>query len=182
MKIPLRQEKEKLRDQIMFRWSRAMKRLLPLGGASDGNILKLFWNNEEALGSIWEDIDHAEHQVWLEAYTIGKDQIGAITIEKLINARQRGCDVRVLFDRVGSPDLWVLIDFGALVDCGGKVKVFNDLFAWPWHWKGFGLKRNHRKLVIVDDKIAHCGSMNLAQEYGGKLGIEYFRDTQIRYI
>jgi cardiolipin synthase len=41
--------------------------------------------------------------------------------------------------------------------------------------------RNHKKIIVVDDRVAYCGGMNIADDYAGlRLGTGLFRDTQLR--
>src|SRR6185437_3771356 len=59
---------------------------------------------------------------------------------------------------------------------GIEVLPFNPI--WPWRRHGPLLFRDHRKIIVIDKKIAFCGSMNISEDYAGPiLGNDRFRDS-----
>lgn len=52
----------------------------------------------------WEK--QAQKRVWLETYIVEPDLVGSTTLNHLIDARKRGCDVRLLYDTVVSISLF----------------------------------------------------------------------------
>lgn len=86
--------------------------------------------------------------------------------------------MRLLLDSMGCRTIneHVLKDY---LDAGGKVGFF-----FKPKFKIFGLKlnyRNHRKIVVIDHKIAYTGGYNIAKEYiGQKKKFGYWRDTHVR--
>jgi len=59
---------------------------------------------------------------------------------------------------------------------GIEVLEFNPI--WPWRRHGPLLFRDHRKIIVVDKKIAFCGSMNIGADYAGPtFGNDRFRDS-----
>ena len=85
---------------------------------------------------------------------------GRLFLAALVAARQRGVQVRVLVDAMGS---WLLPDdfFQPLIAAGGTMRWFNPLRPWR-----FGV-RNHRKLLVCDKQVAFLGGFNIADEYNG---------------
>ena len=73
-------------------------------------------------------------------------------------AAKRGIDVMVLVDAFGG---WSMPDsfWDELRAAGGKVSWFRPV------WKGLLSFRNHRKLLLIDDRIAYIGGLNVANEY-----------------
>lgn len=171
----------KLRDQLPFVWPKIFKKLLPLGGTSTGNNLTLYNNGSDAFTDMWNSIDNAKEKVWMETYILEPDTVGQKTLHRLTEAAKRGCDVRLIYDYVGSrkitnAHLWPLRSWGA------EVVVFNPLVNWPWKIRLFGLFRNHRKILLVDDHVGYTGGMNVGDEYAGPEvgGNGFFRDTHVK--
>mmetsp|Transcript_7286 Transcript_7286/g.10728 ORF Transcript_7286/g.10728 Transcript_7286/m.10728 type:complete len:544 (-) Transcript_7286:34-1665(-) len=69
-----------------------------------GNHIKLYFNNA-LFFDFWRAIDEAKKYIILESYTIGKDETAIKTIEKLESASQRGVNVKVIYDFVGSSEI-----------------------------------------------------------------------------
>jgi len=61
---------------------------------------------------------------------------------------------------------------------GATVVSFNPIVRWRSPFSR--LVRNHRKILVVDERHAFCGGMNVAEEYAGtRHGTGLFRDTQL---
>ncbi len=57
-----------------------------------------------------------------------------------------------------------------------KALPFNPV--WLWRRKGPLLFRDHRKIMVIDEQSAFCGSMNISCDYGGRVyGNDRYRDT-----
>jgi len=120
--------------------------------------IRLLKNGIEAFPAMFGAIDHAVLSVALEMYIIADDDTGKEFRKHLINAAKRGVQVMVLADAWGS---WNLSDefWDELHNVGGMVRWFHPLL------KGLLPFRNHRKLLLVDDRIVYIGGMNIADEY-----------------
>jgi cardiolipin synthase len=105
-------------------------------------------------------IDAAQQSICLETYIYAPDSLGEKFRTALIRARQRGVPVRVLYDALGSMSLpnsfWE-----PLRKAGGEVRQFNPLVL-----NRFGV-RDHRKMLICDERVAFIGGFNIALEYDG---------------
>lgn len=156
----------------------------------------VFGNGTDYFTSLIHDIDSAEHHIDLETFIFDRDTIGKKVAQALCNAAERGVTVRILVDGAGSP-LWSATLARTLEKSGIKTKVFHPLPWQLWNWsraaaktpfllKGLYLflkanSRNHRKICLIDNKIAYVGSVNitechLSKEAGGK----NWRDTAVR--
>lgn len=115
---------------------------------------------EQALAEMLAAIDAAQTDVRLEMYIFAGDALGVRFREALVRARARGARVRVLLDALGSMGypgrFWE-----ALTQTGGEVRYFNPLAL-----RRFGI-RNHRKLLVCDQRVAVIGGFNIAPEYDG---------------
>jgi cardiolipin synthase len=115
---------------------------------------------EEALASMLAAIDAAKNSIRLEMYIVTDCPVALRFLAALISARQRGVQVRILMDAGGSFALAASF-WDSLRAAGGEVRAFNPLTL-----KRFNI-RNHRKLVVCDDRVAFIGGFNISTEYDG---------------
>lgn len=115
---------------------------------------------DEIFPAMLAAIDAAQESVCFEIYTYESSPLGNRFREALIRARQRGARVRVLVDALGSfslpGDFW-----DPLRSAGGEARIFN-----PIALKRLAI-RNHRKLLVCDERVAFVGGFNIAPEYEG---------------
>lgn len=140
-------------------------------------------------------INLAEKSIDLEVYIFDNDELSHRIVDALLKAAQKNVNVRLLVDGVG-----ICINFYQIADkllnSGIDVKIFHPL---PWHieqWrlsltKNKGLekllhlftsinKRDHRKLIIIDQRTAWLGSFNISQKHLPRENYgEHWRDTAI---
>lgn len=114
----------------------------------------------EAFGAMLAAIDNANHSVRLETYIYKDSGIGERFRDSLTNAAKRGVKVSVLIDGFGSYELPERF-WDSLKNAGGKVRIFN-----PLSFSRF-VFRDHRKVLVCDEKIAFLGGFNIAPEYDG---------------
>jgi cardiolipin synthase len=105
-------------------------------------------------------IDAAQESVRLETYIYAADSLGERFRAALVRARQRGARVRVLIDALGSVGLPAAF-WEPLRAAEGEVRQFNPLALDRW-----GI-RNHRKVLVCDERVAFVGGFNIASDYDG---------------
>jgi cardiolipin synthase len=105
-------------------------------------------------------IDAAQESICLESYIYAADAIGERFRDVLVRARHRGVRVRVLVDAFGSISLPASF-WQPLRAAGGEVRVFSPL---PLNWIGI---RNHRKLLVCDERVAFIGGFNISSAFDG---------------
>jgi cardiolipin synthase len=153
-----------------------LSRLLVLGGASSGNSAEVMFDGDEVMESLWNAIDGARHRVWVETYIMEPDRVGQRTMDALVAATKRGCDVLLMYDAVGGPRITEAF-LKPLRDAGGRVVVFNPLLKWRLS----PLLRDHRKIIIIDNHTAFCGGVNLSEDYGStRHGNGRFHDAHVK--
>jgi cardiolipin synthase len=147
------------------------------GPIHHGDKVELFFRGEPAFASVLEAIEGAKEEILLETYILRDDETGRRFLGYLGKAVERGVRVRVLADAIGSWSTknayWT--DMQAL---GIEVRQFHPLWS---HFRSF-LYRDHRKIIVVDRRIAFTGGMNIANEYGSSRDTEgtTWRDTHMR--
>lgn len=113
-----------------------------------------------ALAAMVAAIGAARRSVRLEFYIIRAAGPAADILAALLAARRRGVRVWLLHDALGCEDLPPDY-FAALRAAGGEVRVFS-----PRRQLRLAL-RNHRKLLVVDERQAIVGGINIGSEYAG---------------
>lgn len=154
---------------------------VPIPYATDGNRVELFTDGDEAHASIMAAIEAARHRVWVEVYIFEPDLTGMEVLGALERAARRGCDVILLIDRFGAKHLRDRHVEG-LREAGGFAFWFNPLLALKPHSKKvtlFGVHRDHRKIVVVDDGIGYTGGQNVSLQWSGPGPVEFI-DTMLR--
>ena len=127
-----------------------------------GNRVALLEGGEEFFPSVFAAIESARHEVLVETFILFEDKIGLQLNRVLVAAARRGCEVHLMIDGYGAPDLSPAF-VSSLTEAGVTVHVFDP------RRKIFGCRTNlfrrmHRKLVVVDGRIAFCGGINYSAD------------------
>jgi cardiolipin synthase len=128
-----------------------------------GNCLRLLQSGTDFFPTLIAAIDAAQHEVHLETYIFNPDPTAGAVQAALIRAAQRGVRVRLLIDGVGSrllPTAWK----DALSAAGVRVLVYRPILT-GWLSNPRNLRRLHRKLAVIDARIAVIGGMNLIDDF-----------------
>lgn len=130
--------------------------------ASSTTSLRLLCDAAEFYPALEQRIREARHHIHLEFYIWEADETGERFLRLLADAARRGVIVRLLLDGVGSHGLpqEQLADYE---DAGGNFSWFQSLA--PLRMRFFMNLRNHRKLQIIDGRIAFVGGMNIGREH-----------------
>jgi cardiolipin synthase len=129
--------------------------------AEHGNSISLMRNGDDAYPAMLAAIDAAEKSVGLCSYIFRDDVAGLPFIEALTRAHERGVQVRVLIDGIGS-GYFRSGTYTRLHEAGVPVDRFLHSYV-PWKTPFLNL-RNHRKLMVVDGRIAFTGGINIGHE------------------
>jgi cardiolipin synthase len=128
-----------------------------------GNRVDLFAGYAEPLAAMTAEVDRASAWVHVEFYITACDQATGPFYEALGRAVQRGVKVRLLFDHLGSRAIPGYRAFKARLDAIG-IEWHPMLPIQPHKgaWRRPDL-RNHRKILVVDGRVAFTGSQNLIE-------------------
>ncbi len=144
----------------------------------EGNAVKLLWKGVETFQTIFDTLKKAKELICLEFYIFRNDETGNELAEILKQKASEGVKVYILYDHYGSfgtsRKFWK-----SLKESGVQIKASRP-FKWtsPFQY----IYRDHKKLIIVDGKIAFTGGLNIANEYRGYHRLikkEGWRDTGI---
>ena len=136
-----------------------------------GHELTVFVESPPFLDAVVRDIDAACRRVWLETYIFFNDEGGRRVADALQRKALAGVDVRVMYDNLGSamtPGAF----FSDMRRAGVKVHAYHTLLEGLRRLKPFTIlnRRNHRKLLVVDDFAGYFGGMNIIDnvEHAGR--------------
>jgi len=142
-----------------------LERILLSSGApkkTTDNKIQILASGQQAYSEILRLISGAKTNIWITTYILGNDAIGIEILSTLTKQAKKGVEVCLLLDGIGS--FWVSrFRLRQFKKAGGKIAFFLPLLHIPFF--GHSNLRNHRKIMIVDEKFAISGGMNLAQEY-----------------
>ncbi|HET9576995.1 MAG TPA: cardiolipin synthase [Usitatibacter sp.] len=154
-------------------------RRLNQGHPTFAEKVTLLDTGDEKMRSLEEAVTAAKHHIHLEYYIIEPDKVGTLFRDLLEQAAQRGVEVRVLYDSVGSPHMSTAF-WKPVLDAGGEVLEFNPLrisFA-SFHFANF---RTHRKIAVIDGRVGFLGGVNLHEPAcNTRSGENAWRDQHVR--
>lgn len=127
-----------------------------------GHALQLLEGGRQLFDAMVQAIDQARTFVWVETYILQAANDTLKVLYALERAAQRGVDVRLLVDAIGTPNpdpLWV----ARLHRAGVHNQIYRPLgrlgLLIPSRWR-----RLHRKLCVVDGVVGFCGGINLIDD------------------
>jgi cardiolipin synthase len=150
------------------RFIRLLQRMRPLDlpVTHRHNSVELFHGGRQFFEALFAAIHSAEDNILLEYYLIHNDLIGIGLASELALAVQRGVKVKLIYDYIGCLDTPASY-FKNLSKQGVELLSFNvPSFKRGVYWFD---KRDHRKMTIVDGKLAFLGGFNIGDEYSGNV-------------
>ena len=136
----------------------------PLVPGDDG--LVLYTDGDHLYRAMLDAIGRARRRIWLETYILADDTVGWRFAEALAAKARLGLDVRLHVDAAGSY-FWStrrLEDY--LRRHGGRLRWFH---RFSWRWPLLYNRRNHRKLLVVDQAKAFLGGFNIHAQPSAEL-------------
>ncbi len=143
----------------------------------DGNRVKTLLNGDEIFPAMLAAIRGAEVSITFETYIYWSGDIGRAFAEALAERARQGVKVHVLLDWVGSAKMDDELIEG-LKEAGIEVHKFH-----PPHWTKLGRlnNRTHRKLLVVDGRLAFTGGVGIAPHWTGQAQDPlHWRDTHFQ--
>lgn len=127
-----------------------------------GHALTLLEGSAAFFPALITALDQAQTEVLVETYIFDVTGAGVSVAQALERAAKRGVRVYVLVDGAGTDD--VPIDWAERFALAGVLyRVFAPFGTWGWfvpnRWR-----RLHRKLCVIDQRLAFCGGINLLDD------------------
>tara|TARA_R110002049_G_scaffold58143_15_gene158542 strand:+ start:4191 stop:5315 length:1125 start_codon:yes stop_codon:yes gene_type:complete len=139
-----------------------------------------YGEGDDLYAAMLDDIGRATDTIRLESYIFAGDEIGWRFANALARQAKAGVRVRVHMDGAGALFEGTEKLFRYLVEAGVEARWFNR-WRWtdPWHYN----RRNHRKLLVVDERSVYLGGFNLHRESSAVLvGAQRWRDVHVCLI
>lgn len=146
-----------------------------------GNQISILAGGDAAYAAMLEVIAGAQRSILVESYIFDRDAIGLRFADALIAAVARGVEVRVLIDAVGARYSVPSI-VGHLKAAGVPTAVFNGNIIMGLRLPYANL-RTHRKILVVDGRVAFAGGMNIRAGFTSEIAGEVpAQDTHFRVV
>jgi len=180
-----RQEESISRNQMRFRDSQMQQyqglMLYNLNAAesvlTDNNDVRIYFDGMAKFTALTEEIERAQKYIHIEYYIIKNDIVWQKLETVLAGKVKEGVKVRVLYDSMGGR-MMKKKDWKRIRELGMEVGEFFPALFGKLHMR---LNyRNHRKIVVIDGKVAFLGGFNIGKEYvGADRRFGYWRDTHL---
>lgn len=128
-----------------------------------GTTWEFYTNSSDAWEAMLLSIMNAEHSIDLEQFILSYDSVGIRFIEALKKRAEQGVKVRIFCDEVGSFSLYRANIKHELEKSGIEIKFFNSIIPWNPNKESLWFFRDHRKLLIIDQKIGFAGGVCLGE-------------------
>jgi len=152
-----------------------------------GNKVTLLIDGPATYAAMFEAIRGAKDNINLETFILEDDEIGRKFTELLLRKQAEGVQVNIIYDSMGSFTTSEAF-FKHLRDGGIHVVEFNPISPLKGHLKWLMINPDHRKILIIDGKIAISGGVNISNVYSGRLSVRKkvkgellpWRDTDVQ--
>jgi cardiolipin synthase len=141
---------------------------------SSAEDIRIYHHGDKKFADLLKDIKVAKKYIHIEYYIFTSDDMTSKIFDAMIDRAQNGVEVRIFYDWFGSIK-FSNKDKKRLKEAGVKVRSGKS----PLDKINY---RSHRKIVVIDAKIAYIGGMNMSEHYvtGGKFS--EWRDTHLRVV
>jgi cardiolipin synthase len=138
--------------------------------------VQVFDDGASVFRQMLDDIEQAQHVIFLESYIFERDEVGIAFKRALIRKARQGVKVYVIFDGIGSLHVPTrfksfgrrrnirVFEFGRL----RSLRSYFDIKMWV---------RTHRKILVIDGEKAYLGGMNIGRPYA-----RTWRDTHLKIV
>ena len=127
-----------------------------------GNLVRLLESGDAYFPALEMAIEQAQQEIYLETYIFADDPTGIRIAAALGRASRRGVAVRVLVDGFGSHEFPQTLGPTLIAD-GVSVLIYRPQISWLTLRRN-RLRRLHRKLVVIDARIAFIGGINIIDD------------------
>jgi cardiolipin synthase len=124
---------------------------------------ELYTEGDSFYADMLRAIRSARREIQIMMYIWQDDHVGRLFRQALEKKCREGVEITVVADALGSFDLPGNF-FERLQALGASVYMHNRWQILSWQWLRYLIRRNHRKLLIVDDQIAFTGGFNIMRE------------------
>ncbi len=132
----------------------------------DNESFEIYTDSAKSYDILMDCINNAKTSIYIATYIFNYDDVTKNIINALIKKAKDGIEIKILLDSMGSLALYFLqYRLKGLRDAGVQVEFFMPIFQMPL--RNYINLRNHRKILIFDNKEVLSGGINLSEEYLG---------------
>ena len=142
---------------------------------SSNNDIEVYFTGEDFFPELKKEIANAKKFINMEYFIFQFDGIGKEIADLLIKKAKEGVEVNLIIDGVNLANYKLKSYFK---NTGVHLYLFFRTYI-----PIFNIRinyRDHRKVTIIDNRVAFIGGMNIGDEYLGKGKIGYWRDTSVK--
>ena len=142
---------------------------------TSNNDIQVYFAGEEFFSDLKKEIANAKKFINMEYFIFQFDGIGKEIADLLIKKAKEGVEVNLIIDGVNLANYKLKSYFK---NTGVHLYLFFRTYI-----PIFNIRinyRDHRKVTIIDNRVAFVGGMNIGDEYLGKSKIGYWRDTSVK--
>lgn len=131
----------------------------------DGNSVHLLTTGHDKFEDLFDAVRNAKSFIHLEYFNFRNDSIAGLLFHLLAQKVAEGVEVRALYDAFGnaSNNQPIKAHMHDSINALGIKLVKFDPIRFPW--VNHIIPRDHRKIVVIDGRIAYTGGMNVADYY-----------------
>lgn len=139
---------------------------------------ELYTEGDDLYAAMTASMAAAKTSIRFEMYIFADDEIGRQFADVMVERAAAGVDVWLIIDSAGSL-FWASNKLERYLR-KNKVQV-RWFHRWSWRSPYRYNRRNHRKLLVVDEQEVYLGGFNIHRENSRKLiGDARWRDTQVK--
>ncbi len=145
----------------------------------ENTAVKYYKIGDDALKAIIDDLKKAKDFIFLEFFIINQtSSVWKEIVDILKDKAKKGVEVRIMYDGMGCLNILPREYPSMLKKFGIKCKIFSPIMPLLSTYQN---NRDHRKICVVDGKIAYTGGINLADEYANRIvRFGHWKDCAIR--
>ena len=133
-----------------------------------GNKVTLLADGQAAYAAMFKAIQNAKSHINFETFIIEDDEVGRKFADLLLKKQSEGVQVNLIYDSVGSFSTPASF-FQRLRDGGIQEVEFNPINPFKAHGHWLLAHPDHRKILIIDGKVAISGGINISSVYSSSL-------------
>ena len=142
-----------------------------------GTHVQYFPSGEEKFAALIEELKKAERFIFLEYFIIDEGYMWGTVLNILAEKAAQGVEVRLLYDGMCEVSLLPHDYPKRLEKLGIKAKAFSPITPFISTTYNY---RDHRKILVIDGKVAFNGGVNLADEYiNARERFGHWKDTAV---
>lgn len=126
------------------------------------NEVKYFDDGKTFLDSLINDLNNATKSIYMEYFIISDGKVWTEISEILRKKGDLGIDVKLMYDGLNITNNFSIKEIFELREHGVDIKMFGPIIPLVSSKQN---NRDHRKITVIDNKIAYTGGINLADEY-----------------